>query len=226
MIKRLRVLFVDDSKSILLWEDKIKKNENLIVNVVATLDALYKEHNNYDIIILDMDINNEKNAGLEALTKLTNLKTKAKILINSYFVNKPLIEQAKKNGAIGYIYKNDFNPINDIEDVLNDILNGTTKTFINWSSDSVRDIDIMQEKDVQGNLKAYELEILRLKAAGNSSSLVAKKIKEIYKLDIHIDKFLDQIAKAWGIKNDKAAIVAKAILDGVIEKKDIIFKKQ
>lgn len=62
------------------------------------------EGNKIDILLLDIQI--EKNDGLEYCEKIKNLDPDLKIIIFTSYINKALIIKALANGASGYMVKN------------------------------------------------------------------------------------------------------------------------
>ncbi len=224
-MKKMRILVADDhdfSSSSL--SKHLSLNFNFEISTARNVTELLNQAKQHDVLILDMQFYQNDFAGLEVMAKLKNSKVDLKILILSYITDKYFIGKSQELGAAGYIFKND--PYNFLNDVLIDIYNGVEENYLNWSSKTIR--NILVSHSAIPELEPQQKSILKFKAEGYTSKEIAAKINEGYKpkkpfVTADIDFFLRAVAKEWKIKNDKAAIVAKAIQNLSIDIDDLNF---
>jgi len=230
--RKLKILIVDDQDLIhqSLTKD-LNQNQDFQVEATSRLSDLTQKGEQYDVIALDMKFSGELHAGLTELAEFRDsAKKEVKVIIISNHVEKFMIDKAIELKAVAYIEK-DEHVRKNLQAVLQDIFEGRDEDFVEWSSKAVRklmvaDDEIDSNKKLMKKFEPFKEKVLRHKAEGYTSMEVAAIIDPNEELKItymDIDTFLKTMARRWKIRNDKAAIVAKAIQNGTIHVKDLTF---
>jgi len=120
------IMIVDDDKRVNnnLKHILSKKGYN-ITSVYNSSDAInLLKTSQYDLIITDMSIDNDEEAGLLILEKTKSISPLTNIIVNTAFASIQNAVKAIKNGAYEYIEKESESAIEDLVQTIQDVFSG------------------------------------------------------------------------------------------------------
>lgn len=217
---KLRVLIADDVDAIQKQRFLLNEDGRFDVESVNTLDNLEQIAGNYDVIVLDNKFKGEMFAGLDKFSELRRSSVETKVIIYSNWVRKDLVVKAKELGAIGYIYKDEVDALQQLRNVLNCVADKTVKIFENFSSDKVRDVLYSSSPS---EVDEITIELIKYLAQGYT---VREAAPELAMDEFSANNRLRKLAiKQWDIAYTSAALVSKAIFEGYININDLKYSR-
>ena len=106
-MKSIKILLVDDHAIVREgYHSLLQKQDNMEVIAEASNGAqAYLYYKEYKPDVTVMDISMEGQGGIETISRITQLDSKAKVLVFSMHQNPSFAVQATRAGALGYITK-------------------------------------------------------------------------------------------------------------------------
>jgi DNA-binding NarL/FixJ family response regulator len=169
---------------------------------LATARKLIPNHNEYDVILLDLQLSD--GSGLDLLYDLDTNKTK--VLILSSFDDYPLVEKAFQLGVNGYMLKNaDADRLAKAIEVIH--CGGTS-----FDPNILQQMINVTKNRTHNVLTKQEIQILQALSGGKTAIEIAD---EIHVSERTIRRYLDAIYEKLNVHN-KAQAIAESIRLGLV----------
>ncbi len=219
-MEKLRILLVDDHRVVRegvrfilttqsAFETKIDEAEN------AEMAFLKASHNNYDVIL--MDINLGKSSGVDVTSRIMQIKPRTKVIALSMHDESFRIKQMLNAGAKGYLLKNTGK-----EEIIKAV-----KTVQNGERYYSNEIALMLLEDKNrigqnsrgrkrksvGGISKRELQVLKLISDEMTNDEIAQELNISKRT---VDSHRQQMLVKLGLKNT-AGLVRYAIENGLLE---------
>ncbi len=211
--KKLRILIVDDHalirdglKNILFLFPEIEEIKEAINGKEAVEKALDLKP---DLILLDIQMP-EMN-GMEALKELKKKLPETKVVMLTVYDEEPLVSQALKLGADGYLVKNSSRE--EIYRAIKEVMEEKTYVSSEVAGDLIKGFFAEGKDSVKNKLTSREIEVLQLMAEGKTNKEIAFNLKlSVQTVKTHIKNIFRKLGVA-----DRAQAVAKGLRTHLIE---------
>ncbi|MEY2900874.1 MAG: hypothetical protein RL247_1040 [Actinomycetota bacterium] len=140
-------------------------------NYNSVKDAI--DEHNPDVLLIDLDLGDDTNKGLSICADVTDSHPETKIIILASSVNELILVEAIRNGAVGYLVKDQLSA-EELSRAVRSVNSGEQAFGKNITALLARAVG--QKQAPQASLSSREVEVIRLIADGQSNKAIAKSL--------------------------------------------------
>lgn len=207
----IKVLIVDD-------HPMVRRGINILLGVYDDMEVIGEAENGQEAIemcekhkpdIVLMDLMMPEVNGIEATKKILESWSYIKVVTLTSFIDKKLIEDSLRAGAIGYVLKNisGENLVNTIRDAYNG------KSTLSSEASDFLISNLKAPKDTEYQLTDQEKKVIACLIEGLSNKMIAKKlVLSLSTVKFHVSNILNKLGAS-----SRAKAVSIALKNNLIQ---------